>query len=113
MTDVDAAVRGGVAVNIDVGRDIYGLRPARIRMSPPAPPAGTRGLHPCVACAGTRVHRDVPVTFAERWVLPVAGLRPYRCVDCGHRFYDRPRGGRVRVGLRKGASPRLPEASRA
>jgi DNA-directed RNA polymerase subunit RPC12/RpoP len=51
------------------------------------------------------VHRDLPRHLRERIVLLVMGWRLYRCVDCGHRFFDRPRNPRVR--LRRGASPTL------
>ena len=95
-------------MNVDVGRELYGLRRAAVR--PPAhQPMTPRGAHPCQACASTVVHRDLPRGWGERLLLPLLGLRAYRCVDCGHRFYDRPRPPKVSVNLKKGASPRLPE----
>jgi hypothetical protein len=98
-------------VDLDLCRELYGLkrRPSRPAVTPAL---AVKGPHPCQACAGTLVHRDRPAGWGERLLLPLLGLRAYRCVDCGHRFRDRPRLSRVAVNLKKGASPRLPELAR-
>ena len=87
----------------DVARDLYGLTtPA----APIAPRITTSRNHRCDACGSALVHRELPVGPVERWLLPLVGRRPYQCLDCGHRFWDRPRIGRWLSGIRKGAAPR-------
>jgi DNA-directed RNA polymerase subunit RPC12/RpoP len=88
----------------EIAREIYGLNRRRQPVAPPAPVAGRRGRR-CHGCGSAMVHRDLPRHLRERIVLLVMGWRLYRCVDCGHRFFDRPRNPRVR--LRRGASPTL------
>ena len=95
-------------MNVDVGRQLYGLKRATVRPAAPSLVTGRRA-HPCQACGSSVVHRDLARGWGERLLLPLLGLRAYRCVDCGHRFYDRPRPSKVSVNLKKGASPRLPE----
>jgi|GEM_PF-2435492 len=92
-------------------RELYGLRPGAPR--PPAPPplGGPRRGRRCPSCGGTLVHRDLARGWRERLRGALLGSRPYRCVDCGHRFWDRPRP-RVPVGLRRGASPVPPGPGR-
>ena len=48
-----------------------------------SPPSGRT----CPACNGKKVFRSHRRGFFERAVLPLIGRRPYRCHDCGHRFY--------------------------
>ena len=87
----------------DIGRELYGLTAA-----PPSAPArvGTARGHRCHACGSALIHREVPSGPIERWLLPLVGRRPYQCLDCGRRFWDRPRVARGLSGLRKGAAPR-------
>lgn len=92
----------------DFGRELYGLKPATNRLPAPTAPS-MKAAHPCPTCVSSAVHRDLPRSRFERWILPLFERRPYRCVDCGHRFYDRPRAVRASISLKRGASPRLPE----
>jgi len=48
-----------------------------------SPPSGRI----CPSCKGKRVHRSHRKGLLERVLLPLIGRRPYRCRDCGHRFY--------------------------
>ncbi len=56
------------------------------------------------------LHRDRPQSLLERVLVVIAGRHPYRCVNCGRRFHDRPRSPKIR--LRRGASPILPTLAR-
>jgi len=89
----------------DVAREFYGLTSGSPTTSVALPTGAPRG-HRCQACGSALVHREVPVGPVERWVLPLLGRRPYQCLDCGRRFWDRPRVGRGLAGIRKGAAPR-------
>ena len=42
----------------------------------------------CPKCYGTDVDRSTVRGFYERVVLRVRGKRPFRCADCGIRYYD-------------------------
>jgi hypothetical protein len=92
----------------ETARDLHGLTtPATSTL--PRSVAGRS--HRCRACGSALVHRELSVGLVERWVLPLLGRRPYQCLDCGRRFWDRPRIGRGLAGIRKGAAPRpLPAA---
>ena len=100
-------------MNLELSRELYGLKRLSIRPLVTHTAFVVKGAHPCQACASTVVHRDLPKGWTERLLLPLLGLRAYRCVDCGHRFFDRPRSARVALKFRKGASPRLPEMARS
>lgn len=56
------------------------------RADPDPPPR----RHRCSACGGLSVQREVRRGW-ERWVS--LRWRPYCCLDCGVRFYDRPLRG--------------------
>src|SRR2546422_3020861 len=72
----------------DIARDLYGLTtPA----ASTAPRSGAARGHRCQACGSALVHREFPTGPVERWLLPLLGRRPYQCLDCGSRFWDRPR----------------------
>ena len=43
----------------------------------------------CPRCGRSRVHRSRRRGLREKFVLPLVGLRPYRCEDCDHRFLSR------------------------
>jgi hypothetical protein len=45
----------------------------------------------CPNCAGKDIRRSRRQGFFERYLLPVARLRPYRCDDCDQRFYAKRR----------------------
>lgn len=98
-------------MDLDLCRELYGLKRRPPRQAT-TPGLVAKGSHTCQVCTGTLVHRDRHAGWGERLLLPILGLRAYRCVDCGHRFLDRPRLSRVVVNLKKGASPRLPEIAR-
>lgn len=89
----------------EIAREIYGLNRRPQPPAPPVPAAGRRGRR-CQACSSAMVHRDPAQSLMERVVLLVLGWRSYKCVNCGHRFHDRPRTPKIR--LRRGASPILP-----
>ena len=46
--------------------------------------------HPCRHCARSLVVRDLTTGWLEQWRRALTGRRPYRCLDCGRRFFDRP-----------------------
>ena len=46
--------------------------------------------HVCPNCHGKAITRSLPKDARDRLMLKFAGKRPYRCLDCNHRFYDRP-----------------------
>ena len=41
----------------------------------------------CPQCASENVHRSRRRGFYERLLLRLRRHRPYRCYQCGHRFY--------------------------
>jgi uncharacterized protein with PIN domain len=45
--------------------------------------------HVCPECASGEIDR-VPRTSIRDYVVTLAGLRVYRCRECGREFYDRP-----------------------
>ena len=47
-------------------------------------------LHACPTCPRGIIVRDVPGTLFERVLKLLTGRRPYRCLDCGRRFFERP-----------------------
>ena len=55
-------------------------------MSTPALASG----HRCPGCAGVHAQRRTARNLLERAAVAVAGYHPYRCLDCGRRFHDRP-----------------------
>ena len=46
--------------------------------------------HVCPNCKSTVITRSVPKDAKDRLMLALRRKRPYRCLDCNHRFYDRP-----------------------
>ena len=41
----------------------------------------------CPRCGGSEVFYSRHRSFSEKYLLPVAFLRPYRCADCFERYY--------------------------
>jgi DNA-directed RNA polymerase subunit RPC12/RpoP len=60
-------------------------------MSRSASPAALRA-HRCPRCGHRGIERASRRGAVEELLLPLVGLRPYRCLRCLRRFYDRPRG---------------------
>jgi len=48
------------------------------------------GVHCCPACGATAAERRTPRGLGERLRAALTGRRPYRCLRCRRRFYDRP-----------------------
>ena len=46
--------------------------------------------HRCPRCGARHAERRTPRTLRERMALTLLGRRPYRCLECGRRFGDRP-----------------------
>lgn len=55
-----------------------------------ATPSGS--VHRCPDCGGGFAQRRTPRGQVERLRAALTGRRPYRCLQCGRRFYDRPAG---------------------
>lgn len=53
-----------------------------------ATPSG--GAHRCPDCGAGYAERRSPRSPTERLRVALSGRRPYRCLQCGRRFYDRP-----------------------
>jgi hypothetical protein len=55
-------------------------------------PPGRLGsvAHRCPRCGARHAHRRTAKTLVERIGAAVIAVRPYRCLDCGQRFYGRP-----------------------
>jgi hypothetical protein len=47
-------------------------------------------LHPCSRCPNAPVVRDMVLGWREQLLRVLTGRRPYRCLDCGRRFFERP-----------------------
>ena len=48
-------------------------------------------VHPCRHCRNDApVVRDMVLGWREQLLKAVTGRRPYRCLDCGRRFFERP-----------------------
>jgi DNA-directed RNA polymerase subunit RPC12/RpoP len=41
----------------------------------------------CPFCSNSRLNRSRRKGFVEKVFFAVAGVRPYRCLDCGTRFF--------------------------
>lgn len=54
------------------------------------PEGALRNVHVCKKCKSTKIARDARRDAIERFTLKLRGKFPYRCLDCDHRFYDRP-----------------------
>lgn len=52
--------------------------------------AEPRVRHRCPACQSSRVERRSLHGWFDRTVLPLLGWHAYRCLECDHRFRDRP-----------------------
>jgi hypothetical protein len=56
-------------------------------------PGGTRSkrhhVHRCPKCRSHDIERTSRRGVRERVVLLMSRRRPYRCLRCSHRFYDR------------------------
>jgi DNA-directed RNA polymerase subunit RPC12/RpoP len=48
--------------------------------------------HRCPRCGARHAERRTPRTLREKAALTLLGRRPYRCLECGRRFGDRPHG---------------------
>jgi hypothetical protein len=66
-----------------------------------ATPSGS--VHRCPECGGGDAERRTPRSTTERLRAAFTGRRPYRCLQCGRRFHDRPAG---QAGVAAGASAR-------
>jgi DNA-directed RNA polymerase subunit RPC12/RpoP len=44
----------------------------------------------CPKCRSKVITRSVPKDAKDHLMLKLRHKRPYRCLDCNHRFYDRP-----------------------
>jgi hypothetical protein len=66
--------------------------------------------HRCPGCGAGHAERRTPRSFLERAATALTGHRPYRCLDCGRRFYDRPleRTGESGPRRRSGPPPEPP-----
>jgi hypothetical protein len=53
-----------------------------------ATPSGS--VHRCSDCGGGFAERRTPRGPTERLRAALTGRRPYRCLQCGRRFHDRP-----------------------
>ena len=53
-------------------------------------PSGRRASHRCPGCGSRRAERRTLRTVRERIGFVLLGWRPYRCLECGRRFRDRP-----------------------
>jgi DNA-directed RNA polymerase subunit RPC12/RpoP len=53
-----------------------------------ATPSGS--VHRCPDCGGGFAERRTPRGSTERLRAALTGRRPYRCLQCGRRFHDRP-----------------------
>ena len=42
---------------------------------------------PCPHCGSSEVYRSHRRGAVERYLLPIIGVRPVRCVNCDARFY--------------------------
>ena len=51
---------------------------------------GRTATHHCPGCGARRAERRTPRTARERIGFALLGRRPYRCLECGRRFRDRP-----------------------
>ena len=60
-------------------------------------------MHKCPACHSSEVSPSHRSGFLERFVIPLILCRPYRCFDCGRRFfafsYSKDTGKRFGVAL--------------
>jgi len=54
------------------------------------PSSGRTVSHRCPGCGARRAERRTPRTVLERIGFALLGWRPYRCLECGRRFRDRP-----------------------
>jgi transposase-like protein len=52
-----------------------------------SPPAGDRGARVCPGCQSRNVRRSHRKWGVERFLLPLVLLRPFRCKNCGRRYY--------------------------
>jgi len=41
----------------------------------------------CPRCTGDKIYRSRQRGFFENSILPIMGIRPYRCAGCGNRYY--------------------------
>jgi len=48
------------------------------------------GVHRCPGCGAGHAERRTPRGRVERLRAALTGRRPYRCLQCGRRFHDRP-----------------------
>jgi hypothetical protein len=55
-----------------------------------SPDNAARRGHVCRKCQSREVVRVERRNISERLLLKFRGKLPYRCLDCGHRFLDRP-----------------------
>ena len=46
--------------------------------------------HVCPKCQSRAIARVARGDVLERLILMLRRKRPYRCLDCDYRFYDRP-----------------------
>ena len=46
--------------------------------------------HVCPKCQSGAIARVARGDVLERLILMLRRKRPYRCLDCDYRFYDRP-----------------------
>jgi hypothetical protein len=53
---------------------------------------GATQAHRCPGCGGSHAERRTARNLPERAARAVLGYHPYRCLDCGRRFLDRPVG---------------------
>jgi len=44
----------------------------------------------CPECHSEQIRRSKRRGIIERDLLSVVGIKPFRCVDCYHRFFRRP-----------------------
>jgi hypothetical protein len=53
--------------------------------------AAAHGHLLCPVCKSDLIRFSRRVGIFERFVLPLLHMRTYRCLDCNHRFYYRPK----------------------
>jgi hypothetical protein len=67
-------------------------------------------VHRCPGCGAGHAERRTPRSLLERAAVSLTGHRPYRCLDCGRRFYDRPMPSAGEAGARRRSRPPAPPA---
>jgi predicted RNA-binding Zn-ribbon protein involved in translation (DUF1610 family) len=65
-------------------------RPASVEVAILHPVRDLKAKHMCPECQSTAIVRLGRGDVLERLILKMRRKLPYRCLDCDHRFLDRP-----------------------